>query len=410
MEDSGENEEDKYSGVQRGPNAYVPPAARRAMAATPAAAALAAVSQSAIARSAADTAGSRPQQIAPGEKKDKNQVYDEFNKFVQKEQSQAHAALQQQQLKKEKDLRLAELKNWGTSFKLKSPMPADIATIAARKASDADEAAIAANSAATRPTATPRLSGAEGNRSKAPQDTKYSLAKMTIPKIPPFNPEKARQAANTATAPDAPRNAPADVSTRSVSTATQPEQGHAQATGSSTKLRAGASSFKPFNPGAAVFKPGQNPTAAPAQIVSTHVLRHRFAVRHSFPPSRFPSRKMSRRRHAGKIRSPQIHSLGAKNQSGPPAGHRSMSSATSVRFVRNVEQSLPLLLRRGGHTRAGTSAQFSPLPLPSPRKFPPLSSGRPVTALPQSPRYHLQQDLPRPWPCRAHRSSSVRTA
>ena len=266
-DDSGQNEEDKYGAVQRNPNAYVPPGRRTAQVAS--AKALAAVSQSAIARSSADAVGQTTAASTAVPKKDKVLVYDEFNRFVQKEQSQAQAALQHQQAKSEKDSRLADLKNWGSSFKLKSPIPSDI--VAAK--SSAPQAASSDNSVAARKPSSnhsenrlPKIEEAPPSKVASVEDAKYSLAKMSIPKIPPFNPGKARiavapsldkgEAPPTSTGP-APDAEGMKTSSPSLST---------------LKLSAKASAFKPFNPAAAAFKPGQAAQAAPAKPAAAPVV------------------------------------------------------------------------------------------------------------------------------------------
>lgn len=258
IDDSGQNEEDKYGAVQRNPNAYVPPARRTTQAAS--AKALAAVSQSAIARSNGENAvGHSAAASTALAKKDKVLVYEEFNRFVQKEQSQAQAALQHQQAKNEKDSRLADLKNWGSSFKLKSPVPSDIASISAKSptpqaaSSESPVAARKPPSSNLAENRLPKIDEAPQGRVTSVEDAKYSLAKMTIPLIPPFKPDKARNVDKggsppTATAP-APEAEAMKTSSPSLST---------------LKLSAKASAFKPFNPAAAAFKPGQPAQAKPA--------------------------------------------------------------------------------------------------------------------------------------------------
>ncbi|KDN45579.1 hypothetical protein K437DRAFT_256499 [Tilletiaria anomala UBC 951] len=260
-DDSGLNEEDKYGAVQRSPNAYVPPARRLSSQGASGRTNLAAVSQAAIARSSGENGAAvrGAAATAPVSKKDKSMVYDEFNRFVQKEQSRA-AALQHQQAKKEKDQRLAELKNWGSTFKLKSPAPADIPGIAPHKqaADDSTTGSLSSSTPssgqASAPCRLPKID--EASPFKTPEEAKSSLAKMTIPKIPPFNPDKSRASASSN---DTTQNPPASDQGREKAPAAS-----AASSSNAPRLSAKASAFKPFNPSAAVFKPGPS---QPAQTV-----------------------------------------------------------------------------------------------------------------------------------------------
>lgn len=229
----------------------------------------------------------------------------DFRQFVSSERERLErkkAAL----AKKEKDSKLADLKSWADNFKLKTPMPADVASVIHR-----DPKAVTTSTASDKPrdpslqkslsptaahmaSASTRAAGdkgvemsastgsvggsgraAGGTASVHPSpsggsgaaattgakvgprfaETKAMLANMTIPKIPPFNPEraKARQAAAAAAA--AGSSAALPVVSTEVKAPAAPANG-VVSSASSFKLSAKASAFKPFNPNAAAFTPG----------------------------------------------------------------------------------------------------------------------------------------------------------
>ncbi|CDR99469.1 related to PBP1-Pab1p interacting protein [Sporisorium scitamineum] len=335
-DDSGVNEEDKYGAVVRNPNAYVPPALRKPMAAAsaaggakkgtpgaPAATAPAAPqsngaappSAAAVAPAAAPTSTetttapsppvavnppivnvkvpspSIPQEPYAGDASGKknsidvaNPLMGDFRSFVSSERERLEkkkAAL----AKKEKDTRLADLKSWASTFKLNTPMPSDVAGMVQKdKADGASDKprdpslqkslsptpahsavtsvskgdvsrSSAVSRAAAQTSSSNAVSPAGGSGSaqvnKDAQklaESKAMLQKMTIPKIPPFNPDKfkARQAA-TATG-----EAPLSATPAAKAEGAMPSS----VSTSSFKLSAKARSFKPFNPNAASFTPG----------------------------------------------------------------------------------------------------------------------------------------------------------
>ncbi|PWN42226.1 hypothetical protein IE81DRAFT_347637 [Ceraceosorus guamensis] len=360
-ENANITEEDRYGAVVRNPNAYVPPALRRAGAATtgtaspkangvpqPAAAAAAPAaalpSQSASAAAAlpiavpssnsvhvssgppaeststgtldASTAapvlqtqaptpvlGTTPEtaSVDPAAKKDaeSRHILGDFREFVNKERERLEkkrAAL----AKKEKDDRLAELKQWGGSFKLKTPVPADVAkspsgskgvttslspsgaaasekprdptllkslsptTVAGEAVRSADRSEGTA-SVATSPKVAPRFAATASNvsagaASRESQPISKGLAGMTIPKIPPFNPNGAAKRKSPALASSS--------TSATISGGTTPFNDGGPASGapggasgltastSVFKMSAKANSFKPFNPNATAFTPG----------------------------------------------------------------------------------------------------------------------------------------------------------
>ncbi|PWY99768.1 hypothetical protein BCV70DRAFT_112911 [Testicularia cyperi] len=232
-----------------------------------------------------------------------NPLMGDFRQFVSSERERLEkkkAAL----AKKEKDTRLADLKSWASSFTLKTPMPSDVAEVVhkdkAAKASDQPRDPSLQKSLSPTPShaGTPASAKPEAGRLSASRpslatasnaasptggsgsavsakdgqklaETKAMLQKMTIPKIPPFNPDKfkARQAAAAAAAAAAENSDSAQASGSNGSGVVPGVP--AASTGmpssistSSFKLSAKASSFKPFNPNAASFTPGGGSAAA----------------------------------------------------------------------------------------------------------------------------------------------------
>ncbi|CBQ73018.1 related to PBP1-Pab1p interacting protein [Sporisorium reilianum SRZ2] len=221
-----------------------------------------------------------------------NPLMGDFRSFVSSERERLEkkkAAL----AKKEKDTRLADLKSWASTFKLNTPMPSDVADMVQKEKADGasdkprdpslqkslsptpahlsatpvsklDVSRSSAASRAAHASASNAVSPAGGSGSaqvnKDAQklaESKAMLQKMTIPKIPPFNPDKfkARQAA---TAAGSTVGTPA--AGEAASSATTPAKAEggipSSVSTSSFKLSAKASSFKPFNPNAASFTPG----------------------------------------------------------------------------------------------------------------------------------------------------------
>ncbi|KAJ1033001.1 hypothetical protein NDA16_000280 [Ustilago loliicola] len=340
-DDSGVNEEDKYGAVVRNPNAYVPPALRKQMAAaagagakkgpaaaSPAAAPAAAQPSTPKANGATATPAatdvsastetttippppvavipptvnvkvpspSIPQEPqskdAPGKKPSVdagNPLTADFRQFVSSERERLEkkkAAL----AKKEKDTRLADLKSWGSSFKLKTPMPSDVADMvqkdkatasdkprdpslqkslsptsshsAAMPLAKADASRSSAISRAAQASSSNVASPAGGSGSAQPSndaqklaESKAMLQKMTIPKIPPFNPDKLRARQAAAAAGTTSNNA--EGADAAKGTAAKADGGMPSSVSTSSfKLSAKASSFNPFNPNAASFTPG----------------------------------------------------------------------------------------------------------------------------------------------------------
>jgi len=199
--------------------------------------------------------------------------------------------------KQEKETRVNDLKSWYSTFKLKTPVPEDLAGASSKGSMASDKprdpslkkslsptsAHIAATSQKTANTSSSKHLGADlaspQNRLSATPasaqpsspnasarvatgtpvsaEKKALLAAMTLPKIPPFNPEKAK--ARQAGASSA---APPSISVSSSSNAAAEEAKKSAAAAASFRFSAKASSFKPFNPNASSFKPGGSTAAA----------------------------------------------------------------------------------------------------------------------------------------------------
>ena len=283
--EEAQTEEDRFGAVVRSPNAYVPPAARRAAAVAAAAGAQSTIKANGAAREDKAANGAQSTSVAIPTITNTLAVKDgvdannaaphqagpdavgEFRQFVSSERERMEkkkAAL----AKKEKDTKLADLKNWGDKFKLKFPVsnetqgpeaeseqgatgkPRDPSlqksmsptTAHVQKQAKVGEEVSGTSSVMPSPhdSGMAEASGLSSDVSRARlAETKAMLAKMTIPKIPPFNPERARAKQTETAAPIA-----------SASPAALPSSKTA------FKMSAKASSFKPFNPNAAAFTPG----------------------------------------------------------------------------------------------------------------------------------------------------------
>ncbi|CAO1634445.1 unnamed protein product [Parajaminaea phylloscopi] len=322
------NEEDKYGAVKRGPNAYVPPAARKAAEAAsakgdaeqtesgnkarPTVAAVAAASaaqqnavspKAVLAEAAEKKAGLATPAIAVkvasptrtgGEASatspntqassaaNNEKLTSDFKQFVSSERQRIES-LAKAQAEREKRSKLAELKDWSSNFKLKTPMPDDVASVVQRaavgekqrdpslqkslspvtvhaQASAGAPPSLSAASAQPSPAGgagSAASAGAAASKAKQPAqaltDSKAALSKMTIPKIPPFNPEKAKlrqQAANATAGPTT------SSGTSTAGVAAPAASGASSATAANFKMSAKANAFKPFNPNAPSFAPG----------------------------------------------------------------------------------------------------------------------------------------------------------
>lgn len=279
---AGPTEEDRYGAVVRGSNAYVPPQARRAEhkngAAAPAQTEHDVTSTMPAIVTTSPGSASKEEDGAQSDKapQQPQSAVDEFQKFVSQERERLERRKAEVVLK-EKETKLADLRSWADNFKLKYPVPNDMQsrstqatkvprpsekprdpslkksvspTPAKSSVGDASGSASLMSSPANA-SATRNLPDVASTTAR-PTDSKASLAMMSIPKIPPFNPEKAR-----ARQAELAHNKPALDSSADSSSKPAP----------SSKMSAKASAFKPFNPNAAAFTPGAS-TAAVSAVAS----------------------------------------------------------------------------------------------------------------------------------------------
>ncbi|KEI36723.1 uncharacterized protein L969DRAFT_54397 [Mixia osmundae IAM 14324] len=280
------DEEDKYSGVIRGPNAYIPPSARKASAAAgpPAARESPSVSPSVsktplptpgMSNSAASLAlmqhvGAMRDSGATREPSSVSEtiVRDQFREFVGSEKERMQRK-KDAQAKKVKEIQIAELREFSTGFKLRTPFPAELAPLVGKspKASDRpmpSSTAVSPNDSVTplRATLEARPTSSSAPR-PPPSISRYSI----VPPIPPFNPAKAA-AARSAAAGGLPASASTSAIARAASPgavqpatvkAPSPSLTPAPAT-STSKINPKAPAFRP-NANAAVFTPGASTSA-----------------------------------------------------------------------------------------------------------------------------------------------------
>ncbi|CAE6461619.1 unnamed protein product [Rhizoctonia solani] len=238
VDDSGLNEEDKYSSVIRGQNAYIPPGARRAATtangastpikspdtkspppatATPVSANNAGPAPASTTPAAATPPAEGPKPEVPKvaingsetpAKPGENNLVGSFREFVTNEK-QRLAQKKQAIVKSEKEKRMAELVAFSQNFKLNKPIPKDLVSILTKDTEKAKQ--IVEKSSADAASAKARqIGGAQAaagqllkkpavsvnpNPSPNPSATGASKApKMFIQAIPPFNPNKAKGA------------------------------------------------------------------------------------------------------------------------------------------------------------------------------------------------------------------------
>ncbi|GAB1525096.1 poly(A)-binding protein binding protein [Rhizoctonia solani] len=237
VDDSGLNEEDKYSSVIRGQNAYIPPGARRAAAAAANGTSTPVKSPDAKSppptvstpvntnntgpapTSTTTTATSPPAEASKPEvpkvavngsetpaKPGENNLVGSFREFVTNEK-QRLAQKKQAIVKSEKEKRMAELVAFSQSFKLNKPIPKDLVSILTKDSEKAKQ--IVEKSSADAASAKARQIGgaqvasgqllkkpavsANPNPSPNPSATGAGkMPKMYIQPIPPFNPNKGK--------------------------------------------------------------------------------------------------------------------------------------------------------------------------------------------------------------------------
>ncbi|KAJ1307645.1 hypothetical protein OPQ81_001739 [Rhizoctonia solani] len=242
IDDSGMNEEDKYSSVIRGQNAYIPPGARRAAAGAngastpvktpdarsppPAASAPtpapANASNPTPAPASTTAAAATPSAEAPKPevpkvavngtespaKPGENNLVGSFREFVTNEK-QRLAQKKQAIVKSEKEKRMAELVAFSQNFKLNKPIPKDLVSILTKdtekakqivEKSSQDAASAKARQIGGAQVASSQLlkkPAVSVNPNPTPNPTVTGTGKapkMYIQPIPPFNPNKAKAA------------------------------------------------------------------------------------------------------------------------------------------------------------------------------------------------------------------------
>ncbi|KAG9085158.1 hypothetical protein FS749_004649 [Ceratobasidium sp. UAMH 11750] len=319
VDDSGMNEEDKYSSVVRGQNAYIPPGARRAAqtngssstpppaaksppvpaaakspppantnnaaavstpAATPTATAEPKPEVPKLAINGAETATGTP--AKPGE----NTLVGSFREFVTNEK-QRLAQKKQAIVKSEKEKRMAELVAFSQTFKLNKPIPKDLVPILTKDSEKAkaivEKSSLDAASARARniggpnttvnananpggtpnPTALP-ASSSSGALKKAAPASGTKVPKMVIQAIPPFNPNKLRgPAAVVATAKKDGTPAPGKDGTLTVkpgAPGVKKDEREPSPTNPAFRLNVNASSFRPGHGSSASVSAGATPS------------------------------------------------------------------------------------------------------------------------------------------------------
>ncbi|KAG8961563.1 hypothetical protein FRC00_011864 [Tulasnella sp. 408] len=273
--DGAVNEEDKYGAVVRSPGAYVPPGARRGndagavtkspppTAATPpipkvsvnppeASAERPAEQPNGTSQSTpngtSDQTTTTPPNGANGAKPKDLGVIASFRDFVSSEKERM-TQKKQALVKHEKDKRLSELIEFSKSFKLKQTIPDDLVPILA-KDEDKQKAIVekAAKDAEDRKARTIGVAIPPPAGALPIPNTIGAPIRMTIQKIPPFDPNKKRNLE--------PAAAPSTSTSNGATTPVSPSAPPATA----SKLNANASAF---NPKAPTFKPG-GPSPAPS--------------------------------------------------------------------------------------------------------------------------------------------------
>ncbi|KAL1702267.1 hypothetical protein EV121DRAFT_210441 [Schizophyllum commune] len=286
-DDSGVNEEDRYGAVVRGPNAYVPPGARKAGDGPAPKTEVPKVSVN-----GPDGKAAQPASPAPAANKPAAEAA--FREFVQGEK-QRLTLKRQAIVKSEMDKKMAELIKFSQSFKLNKPIPEDLVNILAKDEEKqkaikekAQKDAAAANARSIGPSSTATQTAAPGvPRSVLPPPSNKLKATTVSPKERPLAapPASASNTKTTAAKPsDKPRLSasgkplvpmviqpiPPFKGPKSRPVSQQPTPSSAQAPLSPNginKLNVNASSFKPGPKGSPAPSPSPvapTPNGAPA--------------------------------------------------------------------------------------------------------------------------------------------------
>ncbi|CAK5268526.1 unnamed protein product [Mycena citricolor] len=293
VDDSGENEEDKYGAVVRAPGAYVPPGAR------PLGKVDGVIPRVAVNGPDGLTNSPSP---APSGTSGTPAAVTAFSDFVTSEKNRLQQK-RQAMVKSDMDKRLSELVSFGKNFKLNKPIPEDLVPIlakdeekqraikekATRDATSAGARNIGASSSPTTAPGAPRGGpalaakissskvsppiaaplgvksaaaklpiAANGVSKPAAAATPVKAPKMVIQSIPPFRGAKTRQSSQPQAVPPAKIPSMTASATTSALPPASPSPVNANALG---KLSANAPSFKP-NPKAGTFSPVGPPSAS----------------------------------------------------------------------------------------------------------------------------------------------------
>ncbi|CCG84938.1 protein of unknown function [Taphrina deformans PYCC 5710] len=246
-DDSGTTEEDKYSGVQRSSNAWIPPA-RRPVANLPAPRTTLPVDPAIISSQLAKpgstshrstTSVASPSSVTnEGSNTSKNtnlietDIMARFKQFATNERDRL-SVKKAATFKKEKDGRLQDLLAFSKDFKLTTPVPEDLIPILAKDKAKQD--AIIQKAVST--SASPSMESNAGNAGTRQSDNK-------LPETLRGRVDRAHRSPNILTSPTP------------VAKAQTPEL---------KKLKPSAAEFKPFNPAASSFTPSTfSPRVAPS--------------------------------------------------------------------------------------------------------------------------------------------------
>lgn len=344
LDDSGVNEEDKYGAVVRGPNAYVPPAARATTAGQPPSALRADANRSAASTSGVDTHTgaaahantsavpvvevsrapvntSDPKSLTPvAGKPGENNLVGTFRDFVDNERLRLEKKVKQM-VKKEKDNRIADLLKFSQEFKLNRPIPTDLLPILSKD--EKKQHAIAERSKTEAESSNARAIGAtvpvHHAAEHSPQgstppivhvgkaDTsqvKRPLAASGTTAIPPRLPVPPANASSTATKPTGSSTSGSRVSTMVIQKIPpfrkKPESNASAAAAASssatdaavppaspTNSNTSASNAFKFNAKASSFRPNPNASAFKSVITSAPTAGKTVKVEQPVPPNPF---------------------------------------------------------------------------------------------------------------------------
>ncbi|ORY79109.1 hypothetical protein BCR37DRAFT_394440 [Protomyces lactucae-debilis] len=262
VDDSGMTEEDKYSGVARTANRWIPPAQRAAAQAQNSGQPVdPAIISAQLARPSAG--GLTPSRATPSSGKDdpiEAKLMRTFQDFVGKEETRIQQK-KAQSLKKEKDGRLQDLLKFSQSFKLKTPVPEDLIPILTKDKSKQDaivQKSASNSSAASSPVAARPVVHLGGKQEAKPETLRAKIDKMRASPGGQLMPSPIRE------------RSPANPAAPSAATPA-----------SSTKLKPTAFAFKPS---AASFTPSFAPRGS-VGVASSPALSNNSTTQPRHPPN-----------------------------------------------------------------------------------------------------------------------------